>query len=151
MFRRGRALLAGILIAGTVCAVALGSPTGKPDGTFNGCPARLRPLPKTFQPTARHAATIFLATTYAKWNREKHWGIKLADAQVGQPFLVRHWLPSGWIKTECGTRVWERSVGVSVRFPAMEYPNPKGPCNACAHVTLLLGRTQHGWVTWGNY
>ncbi|HJX53437.1 MAG TPA: hypothetical protein VJ801_11790, partial [Polyangia bacterium] len=62
-----------------------------------------------------------------------------------------HWLPSGWIKTECGNGVWQRSVGVSVRFPAMEYPNPKGPCNDCAHVTLLLGKTRHGWVTWGNY
>jgi hypothetical protein len=78
-------------------------------------------------------------------------GHEARGARVGIPFPVRHWLPSGWIKTECGNQVWQRSVGVGVRFPAMEYPNPKGPCNACAHVTLLLGKTDHSWVTWGNY
>jgi hypothetical protein len=60
-------------------------------------------------------------------------------------------LPSGWIREECGKRVWLRSVAVGVGFPAMEYPNPVGPCNSCAHVVLLLGKTRGGWVTWGNY
>lgn len=77
--------------------------------------------------------------------------MRLAGAQVGQPFFTRKWLPSGWIRTECGVKVWQRSVAVGVRFPAMEYPNPKGPCNDCAHVTLLLGKTRHRWVVWGNY
>jgi hypothetical protein len=150
MLRSGRVLLAGVVVA-MACAVALGAAAGKPVGTFNGCPAGLEPVPTTYKSTARDAATVFLRTTYARWDRERHWGIKLAGAQVGRPFLVQHWLPSGWIKSECGTSVWRRSVGVSVSFPAMEYPNPKGPCNACSHVTLLLGKTQHGWATWGNY
>jgi hypothetical protein len=123
----------------------------QPVGTFNGCPAGLLPLRTTQKSAARHAASIFLATTYAQWNKERRWGMRLAGAQVGEPVLVRQWPSSGWIKTECGGEVWQRSFGVSVRFPAMEYPNPKGPCNDCAHVRLLLGKTRHGWVTWGNY
>jgi hypothetical protein len=135
----------------TASAAALASTHGKPVGTFNGCPVGLKPLSTTYKPAARHAAIVFLATTYVKWNKERHWGLRLAGARVGDPFPVRRWLPSGWIKTECGNQVWRRSVGVGVRFPAMLYRNPKGPCNACAHVTLLLGETPRGWVTWGNY
>ena len=149
----GRAVfsLAIVVVAAMACSVALGATGGKPVGTFDGCPSALQPVPTAYKTTARHAATIFLTTTYAKWDRERRWGIRLAGAEVGQPFLVRHWLPSGWIKSECGTNVWQRSVGVHVTFPAMEYPNPKGPCNDCSHVTLLLGKTHHGWATWGNY
>lgn len=95
---------------------------------------------------------MFVKTTYATWNRERHWGLKLAGAQVGEPFLVRHWLPSGWIKTECGLAVWQGSIGVNVTFPAMEYPNPNGPCNACGHLVLLLGTTaRDSWRVWGSY
>jgi hypothetical protein len=130
---------------------APGAVGSKPVRTFNGCPRGLEALPANWQPQARIEAREFLTTTYATWNRERHWGLRLAGAQEGTPFLVRHWLPSGWIKSECGRIVWARSVGVTFVFPAMEYPNPKGPCNACAHVTLLLGKTPTRWVTWGNY
>jgi hypothetical protein len=136
-------------IAGSVAAA--GAAGGKSVGTFNGCPRGLKALPVTWRVQARAEAREFLTTTYAAWNRERHWGLRLAGAQEGAPFLVRHWLPSGWIKSECGQTVWARSVGVTFVFPAMEYPNPKGPCNACAHVTLLLGKTPTRWVTWGNY
>ena len=151
MLRLGFACVAASAVALAVCAVALAASQGKPVGTFDGCPVGLLAPPSTYKPAARQAAMVFLTTTYARWNKERHWGMKFAGAQVGEPFLVRHWLSSGWIKTECGNEVWQRSVGVNVGFPAMEYPNPKGPCNDCAHVTLLLGKTHRGWVTWGNY
>jgi hypothetical protein len=146
-----RVLLVGGAVAATASAAALAATHAKPIGTFDGCPVGLQPLSTAYKPAARHAAIVFLNTTYAKWNKERHWGMSLAGAQVGDPFAVRRWLPSGWIKAECGNQVWRRSVGVGVRFPAMEYPNPRGPCNDCAHVTLLLGETRRGWVTWGNY
>ena len=57
---------------------------------------------------------------------------------------VRDWLPSGRIKRECGRVVWERSVVVDFDLPAM------GPCEACAHVVFLLGKTRRGWITWGQ-
>ena len=142
-----RPLFIGGAVAATACASALAATDGKPVGTFYGCPVGLLPLSTTYKPAVRRAAIVFLTTTYAKWNKERHWSMRLAGARVGIPFPVRHWLPSGWIKTECGNQVWQRSMGVGVRFPAMEYPNPKGPCNDCAHVTLLLGKTHHGWVT----
>jgi len=151
VLRLGRAGATAGAVGLVVSAVALAASPGKPFGTFSGCPVGLLPPPATYEPAARHAASVFLTTTYAKWNTERHWGMKLAGAEVGEPFLVRNWLPSGWIKTECGRGVWQRSVGVTVGFPAMEYPNPEGPCADCAHVTLLLGKTRHGWVTWGNY
>jgi hypothetical protein len=149
--RSGLACIVASAIAAAVCAAAMAASPGKPAGTFNGCPSGLVPPPSTYKPAVRHAASVFLTTTYAKWNEERHWGMRLTGARVGEPFLVRHWLPSGWVRTECGNGVWRRSVGVNVSFPAMEYPNPKGPCNDCAHVTLLLGKTSRGWVTWGNY
>ena len=145
------AIFAAVLIT---CAAAFAGTRGKPVGTFNGCPAGLRVLPTNpagWRPAARQAASIFLKTTFARWNKQRHWGIRLAGAYVGEPFLVRHWLPSGWIKSECGLAVWQRSVWVNVTFPAMEYPNPKGPCNSCAQEVLLLGDTRHGWITWGSY
>jgi hypothetical protein len=77
--------------------------------------------------------------------------MRLRGAKEKAPFLVTDWLPSGWIRAECGLKVWKRSVVVTFRLPAMEYPNPKGPCSDCAHVTLLLGRTAHGWTAWGNF
>jgi hypothetical protein len=52
-------------------------------------PLPVNRCPTAYKTTARHAATIFLTTTYAKWDRVRHWGIKLAGAQLGQPFLVR--------------------------------------------------------------
>lgn len=148
--------LAGFLATFLVAAAAyagpgFAGPAAKPVGTFNGCPTGLLPVPAGYRIQARRAAAVFLHTTYARWNRVHHWGIRLAGAEVGTPVLVRHWLPSGWIEEECGKRVWLRSVVVGIGFPAMEYPNPVGPCNACAHVAFLLGRTSGGWIAWGNY
>jgi hypothetical protein len=66
--------------------------------------------------------------------------------------LVRHWLPSGWIKRECGPTVWRNSVAVDVYFPRLDKPhNPVGHCNACAHVTFLAALTRGGWTVWGDY
>ena len=153
--RRARLLRAAALLV--MAAVIFGSEAtagtfgGKPVGTFHGCPHGLQALPLSWRHEAATEAMTFLTTTYGAWNRQRHWGLRMAGAQAGAPFLVRRWLPSGWIKRECGQTVWARSVGVTFIFPAMEYPNPKGPCNACAHVTLLLGKTRSAWVTWGNY
>lgn len=147
----GYVVLAVLAIALVGCGAALAAGGGKPVGTFAGCPRGLQPLAANWQPTARRAALTFLNTTYATWSRQRHWGLRLAGAKENTPFLVRHWLPSGWIKSECGLVVWKRSVGVTFEFPAMEYPNPRGPCNACAHVTLLFGDTKHGWIAWGNH
>lgn len=141
-----------VLVTGAACAApALGGRAAKPVGTFNGCPSGLLPVPAGFRTDARRAATLFLHTTYTRWNRVHHWGIRLGGAEVGLPVLVRDWLPSGWVKEECGTTAWLRSVVVPVGLPAMEYPNPVGPCNACAHVAFLLGKTGRGWIAWGEY
>jgi hypothetical protein len=62
--------------------------------------------------------------------REHPLGMKTAGAKMNGVLLVRHWLPSGWVKSECGLRVWERSVIVGVYYPAMDPPhNPIGHCN----------------------
>jgi hypothetical protein len=143
--------VAVVIFVVALVAESASAAAGKPPGTFNGCPAGLRALPRNWQPAARTAALKFLRTSYANWNRERHWRLRLSGAKAGKAFLVRHWLPSGWIRSECGAAVWTRSVGVSFRLPAMEFPNPKGPCNDCGHVTLLLGFTSNGWITWGNY
>jgi hypothetical protein len=87
---------------------------------------------------------VFLTTTFARWNRQRHWGIKLAGAQERMLLPVRKWFPSGWVKRECGRAVWERSVVVDFDLPAM------GPCESCAHVVFLLGKTRRGWITWGE-
>jgi hypothetical protein len=144
-----------LLLVGTLmCSAAFASVNGKPAaGTFNGCPAQLQSLGARaqWQPAARHSAMTFLKTTYTRWNKARHWGLRLAGAKEGTPFLVRHWLPSGWIRNECGAMVWHRSVGVTFGLPAMEYANPKGPCGDCASVTLLLGKTRGGWTIWGQH
>ena len=152
MLLRVAPILCALLVAGaTAVGEAPGGSATKPAGTYNGCPTGLLRVPATYRTEGRRAATAFLHTTYARWNRLHHWGIRLAGAQIGSPILVRHWFPSGWIKDECGQTVWLRSVAVGVGFPAMEYPNPIGPCNACAHIVFLLGKTRRGWITWGNY
>jgi hypothetical protein len=143
-------LVGAVLVLGAaVCAAT--AHAGTPPGTFAGCPTGLQSPPPNYAATARHAAGLFLTTTYTQWNRQHHWGIKLEGAQVGAPVRTQKWLPSGWIKSECGVAAWQRSVAVPIRFPAMEYPNPKGPCDACAHTTFLLGDTAHGWKVWGSY
>jgi hypothetical protein len=148
-------VVVGIALAASVCgAAATAIASGKPAGTFNGCPTGVLPPASNaveYAPTARRLALRFLRTNYARMNRSHHWGLKLAGATAGQVLLVRHWLPSGWIKRECGLEVWQRSVVVPIGLPAMEYPNPKGPCNSCARIAFLLAHTTGGWIVWGQY
>jgi hypothetical protein len=128
-------------------AAASGRDDGNPTGTFRGCPVGLEPLPTDatrWQPGARAAAHVFLTTTFARWNRQRHWRMKLAGAQERMLLPVRKWIPSGWVKRECGRTVWDRSVMVDFDLPAM------GPCESCAHVVFLLGKTRRGWITWGE-
>ena len=141
------AMLAAAAVSAFVVASAIAA---VPAGTFAGCPRGLLSPPPSYRAQARRVTTRFLHTTYARWNVIHHWRTRLAGAQVGTPSLVRHWLPSGWVREECGKTVWLRSVVVGVGLPAMEYPNPIGPCADCAHVTFLLGETRHGWTVWGN-
>jgi hypothetical protein len=77
---------------------------------------------------------------------------QLVGARIRQMILVRHWLPSGWIKQECGVTVWHNSVAVDVYFPRLDKPhNPVGHCNDCAHLTFLTARIRGGWTVWGDY
>ena len=142
----------GVLVGSMAAGTALAS-AAKPVGTFHGCPRGLVRLSSnsSWRPEARRAALHFFRTTYARWNREHHWRLRLRGATAGRPLLASRWLPSGWIKTECGSTTRERSVVVPIGLPAMRYPNPVGPCNDCASVTLLLGLTRHGWTAWGQY
>jgi hypothetical protein len=135
--------LVGLAVALSAAALAATAHAGNPPGTFAGCPAGLRPVPANYAPAARRVALRF-ALAHPR-------GMRLRGAHATQAIRVTHWLPSGWIKSECGLAVWRRSVAVNVVFPAMEYPNPKGPCNDCAHLVYLLGDTAHGWKVWGDY
>lgn len=97
----------------------------------------------------RKAVRQFLRTTFVHIS---HTPAKLVGARTTAVFLVSNWLPSGWIKRECSVRVWRRSVGVSVYFPAMDPAhNPVGHCNDCATVTFLASPTAGGWSVWGDY
>jgi hypothetical protein len=142
-------------LAVSVAAVSAAASAGKrPAGTFYGCPSGLLTVPagESWRPAARRAGLHFLRTTYARWNRQHpRRRVRLRGATAGRPLLARRWLPSGWIKSECGASTRQRSVVVPIGLPAMEYPNPRGPCNDCAHVVLLLGLTRHGWTAWGQY
>jgi hypothetical protein len=146
-------VLAAVTTFVSMSGAAVATQAAKPYGTFNGCPVGLLPLPSartSYVAPARRVALRFLKTTFASMNRRHHWHLKLADANVRSVVPVPHWLPSGWIRSECGARVWQRSLAVGIWFPAMDYANPKGSCADCDHVTLLLGRTDRGWVVWGQ-
>jgi hypothetical protein len=76
----------------------------------------------------------------------------IAGARARRVLLVRNWLPSGWVKHECGLAVWQRSVVVAVYYPAMDPPrNPIGHCDACATIEFLVSRTRRGWLVWGEF
>ena len=143
----GVAVASVALAAGGAASFAAPSGWNDPPGTFNGCPRGLQPLPAAagaWQPQARAAATVFLRTTYARWNRERHWHEKLAGAIFRKALPVRRWVMGAWVKSECGRNVWARSVMVDFDLPAM------GPCESCAKVVLLLGKTHRGWIAWGQ-
>jgi hypothetical protein len=134
--------LAGLAIALSSAALAATAHAGTPPGTFVGCPTGLKPVPANYR-----TATPPIAVRFAKAHAQ---GTRTRGARATMVLQVPHWLPSGWIKSECGLTVWQRSVAVNVEFPAMEYPNPKGPCEDCAHLVYVLGYTTHGWTVWGS-
>lgn len=149
-----RLMLWLVLVA--ACTTATASFAGsRPPGTFNGCPRGTLPLtePATgYAPTVDTVVLRFIHTSYLRETRSHEPKAKLARAKITGVILVRHWLPSGWIKSECGQVVWLRSLAVTIYFPAMNPPhNPVGSCNACAHVVLLTSRTRRGWTVWGIY
>ena len=138
------------MAAGVATAFASSHPA---PGTFGGCPHDALPLParplRSYERTVRVAVLQFVRTSFVHISRTPG---KLVDARATGVFLVRQWLPSGWIRSECGARVWRRSVGVGVYFPKMDPPhNPVGRCNDCAHVTFLASRTPGGWAVWGDH
>jgi hypothetical protein len=134
--------------------VASGSSAGVPipAGTFAGCPHGIIPLggaSATYELVAPRVVLRFVRTAVAARSKTPS---KLIGARATSTFLVRDWLPSGWIRSECGETVWRDSVGVTVYFPAMDLPhNPVGHCNACDHIIYLIARTAHSWTVWGNY
>ena len=122
-----------------------------PAGTFSGCPRQVLPLlgsAASYAPTVRKVVLRFVATTFACRSKTPK---KLVGARTTVVLLVRHWLPSGWIKSECGRTVWERSIAVQVYFPALDLPhNPIGHCNACALTIFIASRISIGWAVWGD-
>jgi hypothetical protein len=150
MPRAARACLAPV-----ACAVALAASASAavPIGTFAGCPRSPQPLPPrlaSYEPQVRAAVLAFVRTDFLKYAQSS--AAQLADARVRSVILVRRWLPSGWIRTECGVAAWRRSVAVDVYFPHLDRPhNPVGHCNACAHLTFIAARTARGWSVWGRY
>jgi hypothetical protein len=142
-------LLAGAAVLCVAFSLVASEPAaaGKPPGTFAGCPQATLPLPDAASAYAGAARAVVLRFVRAHPLR-----MKTAGATAGAVQLVRRWLPSGWIKSECGLRVWKRSLVVGVYYPAMDPPhNPIGHCNACARIRFLLSRTASGWLVWGLY
>lgn len=109
--------------------------------------------PGTYAPAVNKAVKRFLSGPYLQMARSHPgWSTKVKGAEVETVAFVPNWLPGGWIKSECGTLVWSRSVAAGVYFPELDLPhNPVGRCNDCDHVTYLLSKTADGWVVWGNY
>lgn len=134
------------------CTFAAAATRSVPSGTFNGCPGHILPLPgsqSAYGPTVRKVVLRFVGTTFASKTKTPK---KLAGARTTGVQPVQTWLPSGWIKSECGATVWERSLAVFVYFPAMDLPhNPIGHCNACDHIAFITSRTRSGWTVWGDY
>jgi len=151
-----RVLVVGLvlLVSVTASSARAQSIAGPPPvGTFSGCPRDTRPLLgplSSFAGPLRMAVLQFVRTSFAKLVHSP--SSQLVGARVRSVILVRNWLPSGWIKSECGLRVWQNSVAVDLYFPRLDLPhNPVGHCNACAHLTFLAARTSGGWTVWGRY
>lgn len=139
-----------VLVLGGTRAFA--APHRVPAGTFAGCPSHAASLPSsapTYAPAAKKAVLRFVRNTFSRESRTPK---RLVGAKTTSVVLVRQWLPSGWIKSECGVGVWARSIAVGVYFPAMDLRhNPVGRCGDCDHITFLLSRTLDGWSVWGDY
>lgn len=145
--------LAAAAATGVLVTAAPARTAGPPPGTFSGCPHDTRPLPRRLSAsvrTVRSAVEQFVRTSL--WKVASAPASELVGARVGDVVRVSDWLPSGWIRSECGRAVWRDSVAVGVYVPRLDKPhNPVGHCNACAHVTLLAARTAGGWTVWGDY
>ncbi len=138
------AFVAALLLAGAAAATA-----AVPAGTIHGCPHGVKPFPAVYAPAVSRAALAYVHDLAVHGSYPRGW---YAGARVIQVFLVRHWLPSGWIKEECGRTVWLRSAGANVYFPGQDPPhNPVGHCNSCSHLVFLVALTARGWTVWGNY
>ncbi len=134
-------------LAATLVAAATASAT-PPPGTLAGCPSGVVSLPPTTRGVVS-AVQQFVRTTLPKLTPHP---ADLAGARVQSIVRVTRWKPSGWIKTECGVRLWRDSLAVGVYFPKVDKPhNPVGRCNACAHIVVLLAHTRAGWIVWGRY
>ncbi len=142
-----------VLAIATGAATARSASVGTPIGTFSGCPHDTRPIPEritTFQRSLRTAVLQFVRTSFRHITQQP--ANQLIGARIRTTILVRNWLPSGWIKTECGLTVWRNSVAVDVYFPRLDKPhNPVDHCNACAHLTFIAALTRGGWTVWGRY
>jgi hypothetical protein len=147
------ASLLGLVAGLATCGFVVAAPAEPPPGTFDGCPRGSLALPSpaaSYAPAARGAVMRFVRGTFARTISRKP--EKLIGARAGAVVLVRDWLPSGWIESECGKAVWERSLAVGVYFPALDLPhNPVGRCADCDHITFLASRTAAGWTVWGDY
>jgi hypothetical protein len=141
-----------LALSGLLCAVALAGQRGAPAGTFNGCPHAVESLPSSlasYAPAVRGVVLAYVRTSFA---RTASTPARVIGARTTGVFLTRKWLPSGWIKSECGASVWRWSVGVGVYFPALDKPhNPVGRCGDCARITFLVARTRSVWTVWGDY
>src|ERR1700691_105861 len=141
-----------LALVGTI-AVASATATRVPPGTFDGCPAAITVLSRpasSYTPAVSRVALRFIATTPFRVISSSR--AKQVGARVTSVFLVRAWLPSGWVKSECGNVVWRNSLGVTVYYPRLNLPhNPVGRCDACDHVILLASKTRRGWTVWGSY
>jgi len=146
--------IAGLVLL-TTLAVGAGAArstvAAPPSATFSGCPRDTRPFPVAadrFERPLRAAVLQFVRTSLPKISKTP--AKDLLGARIRKVVPVRDWLPSGWIKRECGLTVWRDSVAVDVYFPHLDRPrNPVGHCNACAHLTVLTALTRGGWTVWG--
>lgn len=145
------AALAALAVIGSSVA-AQPSAARPPVGTFSGCPRDIRTLPRLTPPVKAALSSAvfqFLRVEFPKITGAS--AAQYAGGRVTMIIPVRHWLPSGWIKRECGIDVWRNSVAVAVYFPRLDKPhNPVGYCNDCAHLTFLAARTLGGWTIWGD-
>ena len=120
-----------------------------PAGTFAGCPRGPLPLTGALASYAPAARTRVLSFVRARAIQLK---LKVGGARANRVLRVSTWLPSGWIKSECGLLDWKRSLAVGVFFPTMDPAhNPVGRCASCASITYLIAKLPRGWVVWGNY
>lgn len=146
-------VLVAVVATGALVVVAAGVSARSPPGTFSGCPRDTRPLPRRLagsERAVRIAVEQFVRTSL--WKVTTTPASELVGARVGDVVRVSDWLPSGWVRSECGRAVWRNSVAVGVYFPRLDKPhNPIGHCNACDRVTLLAARTTGGWTVWGAY